>query len=46
MENIFAFIKERIFKPKHEPEYAETVENDVVMVMVDGELTEVTGDDT
>ena len=43
--NLFTFIKERLFKPSHEPEYEETVENDVVMVMVDGELTEVTSDD-
>jgi hypothetical protein len=36
VENLFAFIKERILKPEHEPEYAGTVENDVVMVMIDG----------
>ena len=44
--NIFTFIKERLFKPNHEPEYEENVEHDTVMVMVDGELTEVTGDDS
>ena len=30
----------------YEPEYGETVEHDTVMMMVDGELTEVTADDT
>lgn len=44
--NIFTFIKERLFKPNYEPEYEEAVNYDTVMVMVDGELTEVTGDDS
>jgi len=44
--NIFTFIKERLFKPNYEPEYEESVDHDTVMVMVDGELTEVTGDDS
>ena len=30
----------------YEPEYEETVERDTVMMMVDGELREVTADDT
>ena len=29
----------------YEPEYEETVEHDTVMMMIDGELKEVTGDD-
>lgn len=32
-------------KPNYEPEYDETVEYDIVMIMVDGKLTEVTADD-
>ena len=43
--NLFTFIKERLFKPNYEPEPSETVEHDIVMVMVDGNLTEVTDDD-
>ena len=42
--NPFLFVKERLFKPRMEPEYQESVEHDVVMRMVDGELTEVTQD--
>ena len=43
--NLFSFVKERLFKPKHEPEYEEPVEHDIVMKMVDGKLVEVTQDD-
>lgn len=32
-------------KPYYEPEYEEEVEHDTVMVMIDGKLVEVTGDD-
>lgn len=32
-------------KRLYEPEQTEEVERDTVMVMIDGELTEVTGDD-
>ena len=42
---LFAFVKDRLFKPAHEPEYDEPVEHDVVMRMIDGKLTEVTKDD-
>ena len=45
MAYILDFIKERVFKPKHEPEYEEAVDHDTVMEMVDGNLVEVTGDD-
>lgn len=45
MVNPFKFLMERIFKPQMEPEYQETVEHDVVMRMIDGELREVTEDD-
>jgi hypothetical protein len=31
--------------PRYEPEYAEQVEHDTVMVMVDGKLVEMTQDD-
>lgn len=31
---------------KDEPEYLEEVEHDTVMIMVDGKLVEVTGDDS
>ena len=33
-------------KPNYEPEYEEEVMHDTVMMMVDGELREVTADDT
>ena len=46
MINLLQFLKERLFKPKLEPEYQEAVEHDTVMVMVDGKLTEVTGNDS
>ena len=46
MSNPFTFLKERLFKPSHEPEYDESVEHDVVMKMIDGKLTEVTNDDS
>ena len=39
------FIKERLFRPKLEPEHEETVDHDTVMMMIDGELREVTADD-
>lgn len=39
------FIKERLFRPKPEPEHEEPVEHDTVMMMIDGELREVTADD-
>ena len=42
---LLAFVKDRLFKPAHEPEYDEPVEHDVVMRMIDGKLTEVTKDD-
>lgn len=45
MVNPFKFITERLFKPEMEPEYQETVEHDVVLRMIDGELREVTEDD-
>lgn len=45
MTNVFKFLKERLVKPAHEPEYDEPVEHDVVMRMIDGKLTEVTDDD-
>lgn len=45
MVNPFTWIKERLFKPEMEPEYQETVEHDVVLRMIDGEMTEVTDDD-
>lgn len=44
--NVFAFVKERIFKPAHEPEYDEPVEHDVVMKMIDGKLVEVSENDS
>lgn len=44
--NLFTFIKERLFEPNYEPEHTETVEHDIAMIMVDGNLTEVTGDDS
>lgn len=46
MVNPFTFLLERLRKPPaHEGEYQENVEHDVVMRVIDGELTEVTGDD-
>jgi len=45
MVNPFTWIRERLFKPEMEPEYQETVEHDVVLRMIDGEMTEVTQDD-
>lgn len=44
MAYILDFIKERIFKPDLEPEHDEVVDHDIVMVMIDGKLTEVTSD--
>lgn len=41
MINPILFVLERLFKPALEPESQETVEHDVVMRMIDGELTEV-----
>ena len=35
----------RVFAPRREPEYEERVEHDTVMRVIDGKLTEVTGDD-
>lgn len=32
-------------KPKFEPEYEEEVEHDTVLILKDGRLVEVTGDD-
>ena len=45
MAYILDFIKERLFKPRLEPEYEEVVEHDTVLEIVDGKLVEVTGDD-
>ena len=45
MAYILDFIKERLFKPRLEPEHEEPVDHDIVMVMIDGKLTEVTADD-
>lgn len=39
-------IKEMIKKPEFEPEYEEVVDHDTVMEMIDGELTEVTPNDS
>ena len=33
------------YKPDYEPEYEEPVVHDTVMMMIDGELKEVTADD-
>lgn len=33
------------YEPEYEPEYEEPVEHDTVMMMIDGELREVTADD-
>ena len=41
MINPILYIKERLFKPSHEPEYQESVEHDVTMRRIDGKLTEV-----
>lgn len=45
MVNPLLFLKERLFKPRLEPEHQEAVDHDVVMRMIDGKLTEVTDDD-
>ena len=38
---------EKLFiRPNYEPEYDETVEHDIVMIMIDGKLTEVDADDS
>lgn len=46
MAGLLKKIKDMIRGEYYEPEYEETVEHDIVMEMVDGELTEVTGNDT
>lgn len=47
MANIFEMIKSIFVKHNtDEPEYQEDVEHDIVMVMVNGKLMEVTEDDT
>lgn len=45
MVNPFKFIYERLFRPEMEPEYQEPVEHDVVLHLIDGEMTEVTDSD-
>lgn len=45
MVNPFLFVKERLFKPRLEPEAQETVERDVVMRKINGEWKELTKDD-
>ena len=42
---VFSFLKGILAKPDYEPEYEEPVEHDTVMMMIDGELMEVTADD-
>lgn len=42
---ILDFIKERLFKPRLEPEHEEPVDHDIVMRRIDGKMVEVTADD-